>query len=639
MGAVAFALFSAQPASALRIMTYNILNYSSGRDAQFRLVIEESAPDVVVAQEVINTQAAVDSYLNSVLNFVNPGEWSAATFTNGNDTDNALFYKTALVQEVSHFDIQPVLRQIDEWKIRPIGYDAESATIRVYSVHLKASQGSAEEQQRLDEVTTMRARMETFPAGQNYIVVGDTNIYTHTEAAYQYMLSPSHGLAGVLVDPLNMPGNWHINASFAAIHTQSPRTASFGGGATGGMDDRFDFILRSPSLGDDEGLDLLEQTYKAFGQDGLHFDVALIDPPLNAVVPQVVAQALHDASDHLPVLADFQLPAILLATASLDFNMCYVGTARAETLHVTNVAALPADELSYSMVAPSGFTAPAGSFAANAGAGPNAHLVTLDTATSGIKSGDLALSSDDVDSPTTNVALTGVVLDHAAPSVDAGNVVVSEAIDFGTHAVGAFTDAAAEVFNVGFGPNQGEVEVYAAALTGDARFSIVGGFTPSLVGGTPASYAVHFDDTAAADGAYTGVLTLQTRDPQSIPGALLLSDLVYNLAATVSSGAVDVALGDAGAIHAGFASLSPNPTLGSVSIRFGVTRDLAVDLRVYDVGGRLVRNLLQKGLGRGEHTLVWDGRDDSGRDVAGGIYFVRLVSEESVETRKIVRVE
>ena len=53
---------------------------------------------------------------------------------------------------------------------------------------------------------------------------------------------------GRLFDPIDRIGNWHNNSSFSDVHTQSPRTAQFGGGASGGMDDRFDFILFSKCI-------------------------------------------------------------------------------------------------------------------------------------------------------------------------------------------------------------------------------------------------------------------------------------------------------------------------------------------------------------------------------------------------------
>lgn len=638
LASAALLVLAPPPAAALRVMTYNILNYSSGRDAQFRIVLEETSPDVLVVQEILS-QAAVDNFLAQVLNFVDPGEWSAATFTNGPDTDNALFYRTARVDPLGHFDVVTALREIDEWRIRPKGYASSASELRIYSVHLKASQGSAEEAQRLAEVAQMRARMETFPAGENYVVLGDFNIYTSGEDPYQYMLSPSHGLAGVLVDPIGMPGNWHINPAFAAIHTQSPRTANFGGGATGGLDDRFDLILRGPALGDDEGLDLLEASYTPFGNDGQHFDVALIDPPLNGAVPQAVAQALHDGSDHLPVFADFQLPPIVVASASLDFGVVLAGAAPTRTLSVGNGAILPADELSYTLAAPAGFTAPGGAFAAAAGAPANLHAIGMETDTAGPRAGNLTVSSDDLDHPAKTAALAGEVWNHAAPSVAAASVETEGLLDFGAHDPGGFTDRTAFAHNVGFGPFQAPLDVHDAELEGDARFTIVGGFESQQVGGTPGEWTVRFDDAGAALGAHAGTLTFHTRDPQALEGASALADLVYALAAFVTDGAVGAPLASAGPTRVGFVALGPNPAAGAVSIRFGVARTGAVTLRVYDVAGRLVRTLVDGAFDRGDHTFSWDGRDDSRRTLGGGIYFARLVIDGAGETRKIIRMK
>ncbi len=44
-------------------------------------------------------------------------------------------------------------------------------------------------------------------------------------------------------DPINRVGDWHNNPSYADIHTQSTHTVYNNCASTGGMDDRFDFIM------------------------------------------------------------------------------------------------------------------------------------------------------------------------------------------------------------------------------------------------------------------------------------------------------------------------------------------------------------------------------------------------------------
>jgi hypothetical protein len=576
----------------------------------------------------------VNLFLSDVLDAVNPGEWAAGPYTDGNDSDNAIFYRTAKASIVSHFSITPVLREIDEWTLRPSTHTSAAANFRVYAVHLKASQGSDEEQQRLAEVTLMRSRMETFALGGSYAVVGDFNIYTATEPAYQYMISPANGAAGVLQDPIQREGNWHINPAFADIHTQSPRTAQFGGGANGGMDDRFDLILASPFDVDGEGFDILPSTYTAFGQDGAHFDTSLIVAPYT-VVDSVMARRLHDASDHLPVFADYQLAAVLQAAGALDVGTVIVGAAPEANLSVLNAAAVPADELDYSFAPPAGFTAPPGSFQAEPGAS-NLHAIGMDASTAGAKGGTLVIASDDPDRPAANVALTGTVLDHAVPSAIALAQQLVAPLDLGLVAPSDTAEASAEVHNFGFDALHSALEVHASELTGDPRFHLGGDFAPATVGAVPASWPVRFDAVGAADGPYTGTLVFHTRDLPGHPGAIDLDDIQFDLTVTVSGSAVAVHVRPVVA-RTGFVSVRPNPFRDVSDIRFGLARPAHARLLVIDVTGRAVRTILERDLAAGEHGVVWDGRDGGGRHAAPGIYFLRLEAGNVSETRKVAR--
>ena len=65
-------------------------------------------------------------------------------------------------------------------------------------------------------------------------------------------------------------------------------------------------MLVSGSLLTATDMDILTATYTSFGNDGNHFDIA-INEGMNNAVPDSVADALHEASDHLPVFADFVL--------------------------------------------------------------------------------------------------------------------------------------------------------------------------------------------------------------------------------------------------------------------------------------------------------------------------------------------
>ncbi len=63
---------------------------------------------------------------------------------------------------------------------------------------------------------------------------------------------------------------------------------------------------------------------------------------------------------------------------------------------------------------------------------------------------------------------------------------------------------------------------------------------------------------------------------------------------------------------------------GNARIHFGLANADRVRIRVYDVTGRLVRTLADRSFNAGEYDLAWDGADDSGSQVARGVYFARI---------------
>jgi Peptidase family C25/FlgD Ig-like domain len=106
----------------------------------------------------------------------------------------------------------------------------------------------------------------------------------------------------------------------------------------------------------------------------------------------------------------------------------------------------------------------------------------------------------------------------------------------------------------------------------------------------------------------------------------------------VSSEPGEVSGQNASSIRFALHPAHPNPTRGSTNIRFALPRQTHVNLRVYDVAGRLVRTLLSGEVGAGEGVKIWDGRNDRGGQAAGGVYFYRLETGEQTLTRKMILV-
>ncbi|MBD3404222.1 T9SS type A sorting domain-containing protein, partial [candidate division GN15 bacterium] len=91
--------------------------------------------------------------------------------------------------------------------------------------------------------------------------------------------------------------------------------------------------------------------------------------------------------------------------------------------------------------------------------------------------------------------------------------------------------------------------------------------------------------------------------------------------------------------HAQLAQNYPNPFNPSTTIGFSLPQQTDVSLTVYNVLGRTVRVLVNDSRPAGEYEVVWDGRGDDGRSVASGVYFYRLVTEQQVQSRKMLLVK
>jgi hypothetical protein len=84
----------------------------------------------------------------------------------------------------------------------------------------------------------------------------------------------------------------------------------------------------------------------------------------------------------------------------------------------------------------------------------------------------------------------------------------------------------------------------------------------------------------------------------------------------------------------------PNPFNPQTTIAFEISDQQAVTMRIFDLSGRLVRSLITaEPHTPGRHEVVWNGRDDSGRQVASGTYFYRLEAGAYSETKRMVLIK
>jgi len=79
----------------------------------------------------------------------------------------------------------------------------------------------------------------------------------------------------------------------------------------------------------------------------------------------------------------------------------------------------------------------------------------------------------------------------------------------------------------------------------------------------------------------------------------------------------------------------PNPMNPSARIPFELAAGGPTSIKIYDVSGRLVRDLLDETLPAGRQSVIWDGRAASGREVGSGIYYIRLQSSAGTAARAV----
>jgi endonuclease/exonuclease/phosphatase family metal-dependent hydrolase len=296
-------------------MQYNLLNYGNSanqyafKDPRLSTIIQHVLPDIFGANEIANSAAHSQHLLTDVLGT----GWTKGNYINsGNEVQtNMLFWRTDKFGLKSQQSICQNLRDIIAYRLYykdtiTVPHDTVFLTIMV--AHLKASEGTQEEAARAAETQMVVNYLNSLGTQGNYILMGDLNLYTSDEQAYQNVInSPSAN--SKLYDPINTPGDWGSSSSFASVHTQATRTAQLSdGGVNGGMDDRFDFQLVSGYImNNTAGMQYISNTYKTLGQDGLHYNDALTDPPTNNSAPANVITALYEMSDHLPVYADYKI--------------------------------------------------------------------------------------------------------------------------------------------------------------------------------------------------------------------------------------------------------------------------------------------------------------------------------------------
>jgi hypothetical protein len=303
-------------ADTLTIMQYNLMYYDKvysdcnatnnnvdAKDGYLRTILNYVKPDILTVNEVNDAIASVERIKTNTLNYGGETRYKRANFS-GSFLVNMIYYNSEKLELKSQEAIPTSPRETNVYKLylkTPGLVNGDTVFLYHFVTHLKAGSYDSDAQQRAAAASSIMNYIASKNIKGNIILSGDMNLYSASEGAFVAFITPTGSSSFRFYDPLNAIGYWHSEYSYRFVHTQSTRTvANEGCFSTGGLDDRFDFILASSDiLSGSKGIKFY--SYKTLGQDGNRFNGS-ITSPTNTSIPSEVANALYNMSDHLPVI-------------------------------------------------------------------------------------------------------------------------------------------------------------------------------------------------------------------------------------------------------------------------------------------------------------------------------------------------
>jgi hypothetical protein len=276
--------------------------------------------DVLALEELNGTGANAVNANNATLQFV-VGQlnaiYGAGTYAYDLTTDptdgagltgngpSGLIYNTHTVQDLGALAIGTVgssgaARAPMLYHLAPVGDSNPNDSFYMFVEHAKSGTGASNESRRAAEATEVRTTAASLPTGAHIIYSGDFNTTSSSAASYQTMVAPGVGQG---FDVLNPTDNWTATAAFKGILTESATELQFR--------DDFQFVSGNV-LNGTSGLTLVPGSYTIFGNNGTTAFEGSVSAAGNTALSdlgnhQAVLSALTTTTDHLPIVADYQI--------------------------------------------------------------------------------------------------------------------------------------------------------------------------------------------------------------------------------------------------------------------------------------------------------------------------------------------
>lgn len=303
----------------LTVMQYNLLYYGNTaicnesvnntqrKDECIRTLVDYVKPDIFTVCEFGSTAALQNDFLRHNLNINGVTYWQTDNIINYANSYiiNHIFYDSRKLGLKKHVALRTNPRDTDVYELylkTPGLFAGDTVFLTCIVAHTRA--GEDWESSRRAQMQIAMDYISQHHANENVLIMGDFNMYTSNESGYQLLTRTYSDPNTLFIDPLASlggVGDWNNNIQYARFHTQSTHSSSTSCFSSGGMDDRFDFILMSDEIAFSYNhLRYVRNSYQALGNDGYHFNQS-INQGTNSAVPAEVAEALYDCSDHIPV--------------------------------------------------------------------------------------------------------------------------------------------------------------------------------------------------------------------------------------------------------------------------------------------------------------------------------------------------
>ncbi len=312
----------------VKVMHYNLLQFGNScppvtvnqKVEWLNVILNFYQPDILTVNELAPQRAYAQNIRLNAFNYTDEIEFGAITNTTNSQIVNTIFYNSSLFGYKGVDVIDGGFRDINVYTLYTQASVANSLdTTFLYCIvtHFKAGNNTNDFNIRNSDAELISNWIANNPDKENVLLMGDLNVGSANEDGFEVLVKNVNQDIR-FVDPTGKSNGWGGQAN-AEFHTQSTRSNQMDCGSTGGMDDRFDFILTRPSIMDgSKGITYVSDSYAALGNDGSSYNNELSCN--GQAVPLLICISLKQMSDHLPVVLELEIDGAIPTSVFRDIS-------------------------------------------------------------------------------------------------------------------------------------------------------------------------------------------------------------------------------------------------------------------------------------------------------------------------------